>query len=175
MALAALIVSIVAALGVIASALFAFQQGRTSKKAIEKEAADRGEELNLLRAQVEAAVEDRADRRRAYVSVDQRESSGGEREDSYTFEVINAGPSMVRHATVRIDQENAGLIARGKVEPHVLGPHEHGRAWLRVPRQLRGTPLTFVIQWVDAEQTREYDENGISKERVVGPLEPVSR
>lgn len=154
--LAALIVSIVAALGVVGSVLVSVLQGQTNKRAIEKEATDRAAQLelfraqlDLLRAQVEGAQEEREEQQRAYVSVDQGPKSGGEHADSYRFLVQNAGPPLVRHVTVRIDDKVGETIASTKVFPHVLREGERGDAIVEIPRVFRQEPLTVFVEWVD--------------------------
>ncbi len=180
MALVALIVSIVAALGVVGSVFVSVFQGQTNKKAIEKEAADRAAQLELfraqlelLRAQVEGAQEEREEQRRAYVSVDQGPRSGGERTDGYQFIVQNAGPATARHLEVRINNSRGETVASEKVNPHILQTGERGVALLDVPRRLRQEPLVVFVEWVDPEQRPAWDEDALRKEREVGPLVPV--
>jgi hypothetical protein len=165
--------SIVAALGVVGSVLVSVLQGQTNRKAIEKEAADRAAQLELLRAQVEGAQEEREEQRRAYVSVDQGPKSGGERTDGYQFIVQNAGPATARHLEVRINNSRGEAVSSEKVNPHILQMGERGVALLDVPRQLRQEPLVVFVEWVDPEQRPTWDEEGLRKEREVGPLVPV--
>jgi hypothetical protein len=135
--------------------------------------ADRSAQLELLRAQVEGAQEERAEQRRAYVSVDQGPRSGGERFDGYQFTVVNAGPPIVRHLTIRIENSLGETIASEKVNPHVLQAGERGVAIVEVPRQLREEPLVVFVEWVDPEQMPSWEEHSWRKERRVGPLVPV--
>jgi len=85
LALTALIVSIVAALGVIGSVLVALWQGKTNKSAIEREAENSAARLELLRAQVQGEQQERQQQQQAYVSVEQGPRSGGEHFDGYQF------------------------------------------------------------------------------------------
>jgi hypothetical protein len=135
----------------------------------------REKEFALLRKQTELAEYRDLEERRAYVSVDSHGSEGGETFDLHRFVVTNAGPATVRHVSLRVDSSEGALVAGpAKVSPHILMPGEHGDAEVHVPRSERRSELFLIVEWVDPEQNPEWLEHQRRKERIVGPLSPVS-
>jgi hypothetical protein len=88
-------------------------------------------EINLLRRQVEGEADERDERRRARIAVEQSQVSGGERADGFTFFVTNLGPAVVRDVDLKVrtlQNEDATprlLVATGMLvgdDPSDLAP-----------------------------------------------------
>lgn len=137
----------------------------------------REREFDLMRQQAEAAAEDRRAQRTAYVSVEQRQGSGGEQFDRHTFRVTNAGPSMARHIALRVDNAEGETVAGPmKIDPHILEAAQTTEVELQIPRAQRLNDLHVVVEWVDAEQDHDWLHGGLKKHRLVAePVEPVVR
>ncbi len=114
-----------------------------------QEAADRGRQLELLRRQVESGESAEVAERAARLTVLPTRSGGGERNDTYQFEVTNQGPDVARElrawAVNDADQTVTAVvewpaIAAGKTWPLVL----------EVPRSdARRGGCWPLIAWVD--------------------------
>lgn len=143
---AALIISIV-------SVTIALSSLGYSVFAIRREQADRREELDLLRHQVEGDAEDRRAQRRAEVAAVRGGISWGDPFTEHEFHLVNAGPANARAVRYWAARQGHRVIAESGFP--VLLPGESHTIRLQVPRQMQQGPLALVVAWEDGEGEHE--------------------
>lgn len=71
--------------------------------------------------------------------------------DRHAFRVTNAGPAMVRHVALRVDDGTANTaVGPMKVDPHIL---QTGFGLLEIPHNLLSPELTLWVEWADPYRT----------------------
>ena len=122
---------------------------RTSRR----EETHRRDEIGLLRRQVEGEEAARDAESQARLDAFALASNGGERMDSYTFRVTNAGPAIAQDITAMAVDENGDAVASAEW-PH-LRPGQEFPVILEVPRdRSRQRGLSFEVTWRDTEEHR---------------------
>jgi hypothetical protein len=131
-----------------------------------QEAADRAEQLALLRRQVATGEAEQQTASSAELQVMLGPSSGGERDDGYQIRVANLGPDIARNLLMQaIDPDGKGVGP--EFEWPSLAPH--AEPWvciLEVPRTVaRAGGCGVMVHW--------RDRNGVHGRRFFD-LPPVS-
>ena len=151
----------------VAGVVFTGFERRDRKRAVEAEQADRREELDLLRREIEITETSHRQQATANVTARQGPSSGGEQRDGYQFRVLNAGPAIARRVQIWAANQLGDRVSQ-IIDVAPVMPVTHDTATiLEIDRVLsRAGNLRVVLAW---------DDSAGHHEETVDPIEPVSR
>ena len=145
--------------------VYSNRRERAARQAgLEREEANRREEIGLLRQQVETAQEEREERKTASMVAFRTQTSGGASYDTYTFVLSNIGQAAAQRVTALIrDVDGNHLSQPTRLAAPALKPGEDAEIAVEVPtRAVEHSRGAFLhVAWEDDRGLQAHDLLGL--------------